>query len=188
MSAAIRRGLLAAGAALIVAAGLLATLLRSESTRFYAVPQFWPMTTAKLSDEGFQVLPVILETVYGAFAETDETAIYDTLAEVSAGQALETLYLERIGAMAGGGLDASDQQIHEMKLLKLSSRQTGTALHMAATWQVVGTVGHATHLHMRGNTYAADLTFEPVDGAWRMTTFDLTDVDRSDAGTLVAAQ
>lgn len=187
MSAVTRRSLLAIGAAVLVAA-LLAILFRPESMRFYAVPQFWPMTAAKLSDEGFQVLPVILETVYGAFAETDETAIYDTLAEVSAGKALETLYLERIGAMAGGGLDASDQQIHEMKLLRLSSRQTGTALHMAATWQVVGTVGHATHLHVRGNTYAANLTFEPVDGAWRMTTFDLTDVDRSDAGTLVAVQ
>lgn len=59
---------------------------------------------------------------------------------------------------------------------------------VAVTSRVVGTVDHATHLPVRGNTYAVDLTIEPVDGAWRMTTFDLTDVDRTDRGTMVVVQ
>lgn len=75
-----------------------------------------------------------------------------------------------------------------MELAGLSSRQDGTTFRMNVTWRVVGTVGHATHMHVRGNTYAADLTIAPVAGAWRMTSFDLTDVDRTDAGILVAAE
>ena len=42
-------------------------------------------------------------------------------------------------------------------------------------------------MHVRGNTYAANLQLEPVNEHWRMTAFDLTDVDRTDAGILVAA-
>lgn len=120
------------------------------------------MTADKLSKEAYRVAPVMLETVYRAFGETDETAIYDSLAEVAAGDALEALYLERVGAMVGGGLDQSDQQLHEMELIKLSSRGTGTTIRWDAKWRVVGTVGHATHLHVRGNTYAASLTLAPV--------------------------
>jgi hypothetical protein len=90
--------------------------------------------------------------------------------------------------MQGGGLDEADQELHSMELAGLSSRRSGDGFRMTVSWRVVGTVGHATHLHVRGNTYAADLTVEPVDEGWRMTSFDLTDVDRSDAGLLVAAE
>jgi hypothetical protein len=71
-----------------------------------------------------------------------------------------------------------------MELIALSSRPGRDAVEMAARWRVLGTVGHAEHLHVRGNAYAADLTLEPVDGAWRLTGFALTDVDRTGAGTL----
>ena len=130
----------------------------------------------------------MLDTVYRAFGETDEAAIYDGLAEVAAGDALEALYLERLGAMVGGGLEPSDQQIHSMELVRLSHGRSGTTFTVDATWRVVGTVGHATHLHVRGNTYTAALTLEPVAGAWRITAFELTDIDRSDAGSLAAAR
>ena len=54
--------------------------------------------------------------------------------------------------MAGGGLDQSDHQLHAMELVGMSSRRSGTALHMDVTWRVVGTVGHATHLHVSAAT------------------------------------
>jgi len=146
------------------------------------------MNAAELSAEPHRVVPEMLATVYLAFGETDEATIYDKLAEVSARDALETLYLERVGAMVGGGLDKADQTLHEMELKGLSSQRAGTTFTMNVKWRVVGTVGHATHMHVRGNTYTANLTIEPVDDAWRMTAFDLTDVDRTDAGTRVAAE
>ncbi len=142
----------------------------------------------ELSAIPHRVIPEMLATIYLAFGETDEAAIYDQLALVSADQALETLYLERVGAMVGGGLDEADQTLHEMELIGLESRRSGDTLSMNVKWRALGTVGHATHLHVRGNTYSANLTVEPAGGIWRMTGFDLTDVDRTDAGTQVAAE
>ena len=43
---------------------------------------------------------------------------------------------------------------------------------------MIRTVGHGAHLHVRGNTYGANLTIAPVEGAWKIAYFDLTDVDR----------
>jgi len=171
----------------VVAIGVAAILLRTDPNRPYEVTDFGPMTARELSSQSFQVVPDMLAKIYLAFAEVDEARIYDQLALVAADEALETLYLERVGAMNGGGLDEADQTLHEMTLANLSSRQNGMTLDIAAKWHVVGTVGHAEHMHVRGNTYSANLQIEPVGENWRMTAFELTDVDRSGAGTLVAA-
>ena len=92
----------------------------------------------------------MLSVVYRAFGETEEARIYDALAEVAAGGALEQLYLERLGAMADGGLEP-DQTIHEMELLGLSARSADNVVTIDAKWRVLGTVGHAEHMHVRGN-------------------------------------
>lgn len=188
MSATAKWTLSSIGSVVLIALLLFVTVLRPDEVRSYATPGFGKMNANQLSRDAYQVAPEMLAVIYRAFGETEEGAIYDSLAEVAAGPALEALYLERLGSMVGGGLDQSDQQLHAMELINLSSRGSGTKVRWDAEWRVVGTVGHATHLHVRGNTYAADLTLEPVDGAWRMIAFELTDVDRSDAGTLVAAQ
>lgn len=153
----------------------------SEMDRFSA-PELDPMTIEEARADFWRLTPALLLVVYAAFAETQEDAIYDTLASVTADEALEFLYLERVGAMAGGGLDEADQTIHEIKLLNTSVAREGDALQLDASWQVIGTVGHAEHLHVRGNTYSADLTVTPVDGAWRITDFALLDVNRDAAG------
>ena len=140
----------------------------------------------KNRQQGFA--PALLLVVYDAFARTEETEIYDTLAAAANGQALETLYLERAGAMVGGGLTESDQSIHEMRLANVSSRQTGETFRLDAEWEVIGTVGHSEHLHVRGNTYRANLTIEPVEGAWKITDFELIDVDRGTAGEVFEAE
>lgn len=174
--------------AVLVLVGVILLPQADDETRPYTALEFGEVSAQEFRDVSFQVIPEMLAVIYRAFAETQEEQIYDSLAEVSAGEALETLYLERVGAMVGGGLAEADQELHAMELAGLSSRQDGTTFRMNVTWRVVGTVGHATHMHVRGNTYAADLTIAPVAGAWRMTSFDLTDVDRTDAGILVAAE
>ncbi|MGJ8605361.1 MAG: hypothetical protein ACSHXH_14650 [Marivita sp.] len=141
------------------------------------------MTPREFSQESPLVLPVILAQVYEAFGETEEAAIYDRLAEVANGPALEQLYLERVGAMAGGGLNP-DQEIHEVSLLGMSARPQGELVNISAKWRVLGVVGHSEHMHMRGNAYAADLVMASDAGVWKITGFTLTDVDRTDAGTL----
>lgn len=154
----------------------------------YSVPGMPGMTVPVALELSDELTPALLLVVYDAFAQTDENAIYDTLEQVTDGDALEYLYLERVGAMAGGGLEEADQTIHEIQMLGSSVQSTDETLIVDATWQVIGTVGHAEHLHVRGNEYSADISISPVDGAWRITDFSLRDVNRSSAGqTYLAA-
>lgn len=182
-------GLAALGALAIAVAVLLPTGETVSDTDVFTAPGLDPMTTEQARDEFWRLTPALLLVVYDAFGQTEEDAIYDTLASVTSGDALEYLYLERVGAMAGGGLEEADQTIHEIKLLNTEVMQEGASLAIDASWQVVGTVGHAEHLHVRGNTYSADLSVSPVDGAWRITDFELLDVNRDAAGeTFLAPQ
>lgn len=160
----------------------------SETDTFTA-PGLDPLTIEAARGDFWRLTPALLLVVYEAFGQTQEDAIYDTLASVTHGDALEYLYLERVGAMAGGGLEEADQTIHEIKLLNTSVVRDDATLKIDASWQVIGTVGHAEHLHVRGNTYSADLTVAPVEGAWRITEFALLDVNRDAAGeTFLAPQ
>ena len=153
-----------------------------SETETFSAPGLDPLSISEAQTEFWRLTPALLLVVYEAFAETQEDAIYDTLASVTHGEALEYLYLERVGAMKGGGLDEADQTIHEINLLNTKVARDGGALAIDASWQVIGTVGHAEHLHVRGNTYSADLMVSPVEGAWRITDFELLDVNRDTAG------
>lgn len=181
--------LITIAAALLVAGaiGLAALILLPEGDRIsetdaFSAPGLDPLTIEEARAEFWRLTPALLLVVYEAFAQTEEDAIYDTLASVTHGEALEYLYLERVGAMAGGGLEEADQTIHEIKLLTTNVTREPASLTIDASWQVIGTVGHAEHLHVRGNTYSADLRVAPVDGAWRITDFELLDVNRDAAG------
>lgn len=174
----------------LVSAGVIAAALAfgwprsdqiSETDTFLA-PGLEPLTISGAQSDFWRLTPALLLEVYKAFGETQEDAIYDTLASVTHGEALEYLYLERVGAMKGGGLDEGDQTIHEIKLLNTQVARAQNELMIDASWQVIGTVGHSEHLHVRGNTYSADLTVSPVEGAWRIIDFELLDVSRDTAG------
>ena len=154
---------------------------RIPSNAAFSVPDLPNMTVEVAHELFYRLTPALLIVVYEAFGETEENAIYDTLASVTNGEALEYLYLERVGAMKGGGLDEAET-IHEIKLLDTQVTRQRDSLMIDASWQVIGTVGHAEHLHVRGNTYSADLTVSPIEGAWRITNFELLDVNRSTAG------
>jgi len=154
----------------------------SDRNRAYTAAGLDPMTFDEARGAFYRLAPALLMVVYDAFGRSNEEEIYDTLAGVAGLDALEQLYLERVGAMAGGGLEEADQTIHEIKLLTSSVSSGNGALVIDASWQVIGTVGHAEHLHVRGNTYSADLTISPVDDAWKITDFELLDVDRDTAG------
>lgn len=176
--------------AALVLAGVLATAVvvvwpksaQISETDTFSAPGLDPLTISAAQSDFWRLTPALLLEVYKAFGETQEDAIYDTLASVTHGEALEYLYLERVGAMKGGGLDEVDQTIHEIKLLNTQVARTDSSLVIDASWQVIGTVGHSEHLHVRGNTYSADLTVSPVGGAWRITDFELLEVNRDTAG------
>jgi hypothetical protein len=141
----------------------------------HATPGLGPMDAATAEARVEPLLGMMLTAIYDAFAMTEEARIYDTLAIVSSGAALEALYLERAGTMADGGL-TSDQTVHELNLTEVEASRRGAVLTVDVRWEVIGTVGHEEHQHLRGNSYAARLTVEPVDGAWRITAFELVSV------------
>ena len=154
--------IIATGVAALVALPIATTLFLSRGGPVAAnAMTFGEMTALELGGQGYRITPAMLSVVYKAFGETEEARIYDGLAEVAAGGALEQLYLERLGARAEDDVVTID-----------------------AKWRVLGTVGHAEHMHVRGNAYSASLTLEPVEGEWRLTGFELKDVDRTDAGGL----
>jgi len=189
------RYLFAAILAVVLAAGLAVVLGgfggadRAVAGDRYSAPGLKPMSVEDARGDFFRLTPALLLVVYDAFGQSEEAGIYDTLAEVAHGEALEALYLERVGAMKGGGLDEADQTIHEISLLSASVSGAEDILEIDASWRVIGTVGHAEHLHVRGNTYRANLTVAPVDRAWKITGFDLVDVSRDGAGeTFLASE
>ena len=153
----------------ILAAALAAAGIAIGAWTFIAPDRPGPVSADGMSPQEFSresplLLPGILATIYEAFSQTEEAEIYDRLAKVATGPALEQLYLERVGAMAGGGLNP-DQEIHEVSLLGMSARRNGNLVDITARWRVLGVVGHAEHMHMRGNAYAADLPQIPTDWA-----------------------
>ena len=175
-------GVALAGLTGLVLLALLGPRETLSKTATFSAPGLDPITVDAAQEQFWRLTPALLLVVYDAFGKTGEGEIYDTLATVTHGEALEYLYLERVGAMAGGGLEEADQTIHEIKLLTTHVARRGATLTIDASWQVIGTVGHAEHLHVRGNTYTADLVVAPVEGAWRITDFDLRDVNRDAAG------
>ncbi len=129
------------------------------------------------------VLPEVLGSLYQAYDEVSEERIYDRLAEVATGDALEDLYLERVRSLGRTGLDDS-QEIHEIEIVSMSARVVKQAVNVSAEWRILGTVGHAEHMHMRGNAYTAEFVMEPHDDTWKISSFHLVNVDRSDVGSL----
>ncbi|WP_349369110.1 hypothetical protein [Salinarimonas sp.] len=182
--------LLLVGAALAGAAGGVFALTapeRTAATQPATAPGLPAMTPEQAAAGAHRLGPALLGGVYEAFGETEEGAIYERLSTVAHGAALEALYLERAGAMAGGGLAASQQEVHLVRMIAVETRRDGDRLIMDAVFDVIGSVGHDDHIHVRGNRYGAALTVAPAGGAWKIAAFALTEVDRSGAGERVEA-
>ena len=129
------------------------------------------------------VLVELLTRIYAAFGENDEFAIYDGLATAVASDLLTDLYLQRRAAQAGQPEDPEGgvARIVDLTLDDYAvTARTGPDYQIDATWTVTGVIGHEDHRHERVNTYAAALTLGPADGEWRITRFDLDQVQRQE--------
>jgi hypothetical protein len=70
-------------------------------------------------------------------------------------------------------------EILDVEVNHLKDRPLGLLFH--AQWTAMGTVGHWGHIHMRKNQYEANITVEPVDGAWKITDLELLEEKRIDS-------
>lgn len=175
-------------AAAIVLFSLASSLRKAEPpTTRAAVEDLSALPPAEAEARADEVVEWALGQVYAAFELAEEAAIYDALATAAAGEALDTLYLQRRAALADRGLDSANQVVHEIEVLSVVAERDSDVLRADARWRVLGIVGHERHRHMRGNAYTADLELSRIDGAWRITGFDLRDVNRTEAGVMVEA-
>jgi hypothetical protein len=139
-------------------------------------------TLAAAAEDPFALLGLALEQVYRAFGETEEKAIYDALAQVAAGEALETLYLQKRDALVNAAFDGGSQRVDHIDVTSADAAVMGERLSIDGRWRVIGAVGHADHQHIRGAAYVAQVDFALRPEGWRMVGFALRDIDREAVG------
>jgi hypothetical protein len=130
------------------------------------------------------VLDSLLKNIYRSFDFREEEAVYDRLATSVSGDLLSAIYLQNrrslVVTQAGGArARVKEVEILDVEVNHLKDRPLGLLFH--AQWTAMGTVGHWGHIHMRKNQYEANITVEPVDGAWKITDLELLEEKRIDS-------
>jgi hypothetical protein len=132
------------------------------------------------------VLNSLLKNIYRSFDFREEEDVYDRLATSVSGDLLSEIYLQNrrslVVTQAGGArARVKAVEILEVDVNQLDDHPLGRLFH--AKWTATGTVGHWGHIHMRKNQYEANITVEPVDGAWKITDLELLEEKRIDSYT-----
>ena len=174
---------LAAAASAAISVALLVASMEVKERRLAEAAATWPPTTLEAAAaQPEALLGLALEQVYRAFGETEEAAIYDSLARVAADEALETLYLQRRDALVNAAFDGGTQQVDHVDVAEAEASVEGDRVAVSGRWSVIGAVGHEDHRHVRGAAYTADIAFALRPEGWRMVGFELRDVDRTGVG------
>jgi hypothetical protein len=135
-------------------------------------------------DNAVTVLNSLLKNVYRSFDFREEEDVYDRLATSVSGNLLSVIYLQNrkslVVTQAGGArARVKEVEILEVDVNRLDDRPLGRLFH--ARWTAMGTVGHWGHIHMRKNQYEANISVEPVGGAWKITDLELLEEKRIDS-------
>ncbi len=130
------------------------------------------------------VLNSLLKNIYRSFDFREEDDVYDRLATSVSGDLLSEIYLQNrkslVVTQAGGArARVKAVEILEVDVNQLTGHPLGRLFH--AKWTATGTVGHWGHIHMRKNQYEANISVEPVGGAWKITDLELLEEKRIDS-------
>ena len=134
-------------------------------------------------DKAVTVLNSLLKNIYRSFDFREEEDVYDRLATSVQGNLLSEIYLQNRKSMVvtqAGGARArvKEVEILDVNVNNMDDSPLGRLFH--AKWTAMGTVGHWGHIHMRKNQYEANISVEPVDGAWKITDLELLEEKRID--------
>jgi hypothetical protein len=134
-------------------------------------------------DQAVIVLNSLLKNIYRSFDFREENHVYDRLATSVSGDLLSEIYLQSRKSMVvaqAGGAQARVKSIDILDVVVDHVEDHPLKLSFHANWTATGTVGHWGHIHIRKNQYEADITVEPVDGAWKITALALLEEKRID--------
>ena len=140
-----------------------------------------PQMTEK---DAVAVLDSLLKNIYRSFDFREEEDVYDRLATSVSGDLLSEIYLQNrkslVVTQAGGArARVKAVEILEVDVKPLDDHPLGRLFH--AKWTATGTVGHWGHIHMRKNQYEANISVQPVGGAWKITGLELLEEKRIDS-------
>jgi hypothetical protein len=130
------------------------------------------------SQEIVGALLALLHNVYRAFDFREEEIIYDTLAHSVSGDLLTQTYLETRRGLELASQGGARAKVQEIEMLEVDAESEGPGFRATSTWNVAASVGHWGHIHQRRNRYVAELTVEPVDGVWKITSLELIEEKR----------
>ena len=134
-----------------------------------------------MSDErADELVGSLLHNIYRAFDFRGEETIYDVLDRSVTGDLLTEIYLETRRGLELASQGGARAKVKEIELLEVEPRalrgEPGFVAH--CRWNVAGSVGHWGHVHTRTNQYEAELTVQPVDGAWKVTALEVLQEER----------
>jgi hypothetical protein len=130
------------------------------------------------------VLNSLLKNIYRSFDFREEEDVYDRLATSVSGNLLSEIYLQNRKSLVVTQAGGARARVKEVEILNvdvnhLDHRPLG--LLFRTQWTAMGSVGHWGHIHIRKNQYEANITVEPVDGAWKITGLELLEEKRIDS-------
>ena len=129
------------------------------------------------------ILQSLLKNVYRAFDFREEEVVYDKLAMTVSGDLLEDIYLQNRKSFEVKRAGGAQARVKKVKILEVSVdglADRTLAFSFKSKWTALGEVGHWGHIHTRKNQYEANITVEPVDGAWKITGLELLEEKRID--------
>jgi hypothetical protein len=134
-------------------------------------------------DTATNILHSLLKNVYRSFDFREESDVYDRLALSVSGDLLEEIYLQNRKSFEVKQAGGAQARVKEVEVMDVEVKRLGDrprALLLESKWTATGAVGHWGHIHIRKNRYAANLTVEPVGGAWKIMDLELLEEKRID--------
>jgi len=133
--------------------------------------------------EAVAILHTLLKNVYRAFDFREEEDIYDKLSASVSGNLLADIYLQNRKSLAIQKAGGALARIKNVEILSVSMEDPPDrtmSLSFNSKWTAFGTVGHWGHVHARKNQYEANITIQPLKGAWKITELELVEEKRID--------
>ncbi|QDV08539.1 hypothetical protein Poly30_40870 [Planctomycetes bacterium Poly30] len=141
--------------------------------------------------EALAIFEPLHENIYRAFDYTDESAVYDALAQSVDGQLLSALYDDVYRSLVlqeEGGAVAKVTAVRHDRMtvgdIGLVGRQKRVGFRLECQWQVDGAVYHWGHAHTRTNEYIARYTVHAGDDGWRIAASQPIEQRRVDSAPL----